>query len=201
MFRRTVAPGIEIKLFEANEAKALYALVERNRERLRTWLPWVDHTHSAEDVRLFVLRVLDQYHSNLGPQTGIWVDGILSGTVGCHPIDWANRNCSIGYWVDAGQEGKGVITRCCVALLDFVFDELGLHRAEIRCGTGNQRSCAIPERLGFHREGIAKEAEWVNDRWVDLVVWGIVDEEWRRKRNRHVAPARVGKSRHPGPAA
>ena len=201
MFRRTVAPGIEIKLFETNETKALYALVDRNRDRLRTWLPWVDHTKSPEDVRLFILRVLDQYHSNLGPQTGIWVDGVLSGTVGCHPIDWSNRNCSIGYWVDAGQEGKGVITRCCAAILDYVFDELGLHRAEIRCGTGNQRSCAVPERLGFTREGTAREAEWVNDRWVDLVVWGILEEEWRRRRNRRLAPGQSGRLRQPGPAA
>ena len=193
MFRRSVAPGIEIKLFETSEAKALYALVERNRGRLRTWLPWVDHTHSAEDVRLFVLRVLDQYHSNMGPQTGIWVDGALCGTVGCHPIDWSNRNCSIGYWLDGQYEGKGVITQCCRALLEYLFDELGLHRAEIRCGTGNQRSCAIPERLGFQREGIAREAEWVNDRWVDLVIWGILEEDWRRQRDRRLAAGRTGK--------
>src|SRR5207248_2058715 len=104
MFRRTVAPGLEIKLFETGEAKLLYEIADRNRERLRQWLPWVDQTRSAEDVRMFILRVLDQYHSNLGPQTGIWVNGVLSGTVGCHPIDWSNRNCSIGYWIDASQE-------------------------------------------------------------------------------------------------
>ena len=111
-------------------------------------------------------------------------DGVLCGTVGCHPIDWSSRNCSLGYWIDAAHEGRGVITRCCGVMLDHVFDELGLHRAEIRCGTGNQRSCAVPQRLGFTREGVAREAEWVNDRWVDLVVWAILEEEWRRKRPR-----------------
>jgi ribosomal-protein-serine acetyltransferase len=189
MFRRTVAPGIEIKLFETSEARLLFTIADRNRARLRHWLPWVDLTKSPEDVRLFILRCLDQYHSNLGPQTGVWVDGVLSGTVGCHPIDWPNRNCSIGYWLDSAQEGKGVITRCCAALLDHLFDELGLHRVEIRCGTGNTRSCAIPERLGFHREGVARGAEWVNDRWVDLVTWGILEEEWRRNRSRMSHPS------------
>lgn len=182
MFRRTVAPGIELKLLETAEAKTLYAVAERNRDRLRTWLPWVDQTRGPEDVRQFILRVLDQYHSNLGPQTGIWVNGALTGTVGCHPIDWSNRNCSLGYWIDAAHEGKGLITRCCSVLLDYMFDELGLHRAEIRCGTANQRSCAVPERLGFRREGVVREAEWVNDRWVDLVIWGILEEDWRRQR-------------------
>jgi ribosomal-protein-serine acetyltransferase len=189
MFRRTVAPGIEIKLFETGEARLLFTIADRNRARLRRWLPWVDLTKSPEDVRLFILRCLDQYHSNLGPQTGVWVDGVLSGTVGCHPIDWPNRNCSIGYWLDSAQEGKGVITRCCAVLLDHLFDELGLHRVEIRCGTGNTRSCAIPERLGFQKEGVARGAEWVNDRWVDLVTWGILEEEWRRNRNRMSHPS------------
>jgi ribosomal-protein-serine acetyltransferase len=182
MFRRTVGPGVEIKLLETSEAKTLYAIAERNRDRLRRWLPWVDQTRSTDDVRLFISRVLEQYHSNLGPQTGIWVNGALCGTLGCHPIDWSNRNCSLGYWIDAGHEGKGIITRCCAAMLDYIFDELGLHRAEIRCGTSNLRSCAIPARLGFLREGVAREAEWVNDRWVDLVVWGILEEDWRRSR-------------------
>jgi ribosomal-protein-serine acetyltransferase len=189
MFRRKVAPGIEMKLFETGEAKLLFTIADRNRARLRRWLPWVDLTKSPEDTRLFILRCLDQYQANLGPQTGVWVDGALSGTVGCHPIDWPNRNCSIGYWLDSAHEGKGVITRCCAVLLDHLFDELGLHRVEIRCGTGNTRSCAIPERLGFRREGVARGAEWVNDRWVDLVTWGILEEEWRGNRSRMSHPS------------
>jgi ribosomal-protein-serine acetyltransferase len=186
MFRRSVAPGVEIKLLEAGEAKALYALADRNRNRLRQWLPWVDPTRSPEDVRMFIMRVQEQYHSNLGPQCGIWMYGELCGSVGCHPIDWSNRNCALGYWIGSAFEGKGIITRSCSVMLDYIFDELGLHRAEIRCGTGNLRSCAVPQRLGFTREGIAREAEWVNDRWVDLVIWSILEEEWRRRRKKPV---------------
>jgi ribosomal-protein-serine acetyltransferase len=183
MFRLKVAPGIQLKLFETTEAKVLFALVERNRERLREWLPWVDQTRSAEDVRMFIMRVLEQYHSNLGPQAGVWVDGVLGGTIGCHPIDWPNRNCSLGYWLDGAQEGRGVMTRCCEALAGYAFDELKLHRLEIRCGTGNARSCAIPQRLGFTKEGVAKGAEWVNGRWVDLVVWAMLEDDWRDRKN------------------
>ena len=182
MFHRTVAPGVELKLLETGEAKTLYALADRNRARLRQWLPWVDQTESPEDVRLFILSVQEQYRSNHGPQAGVWVNGDLSGTLGCHPIDWTNRNCSLGYWLDAAHEGKGVITRCCAALTDYLFDELRLHRIEIRCGTGNLRSCAIPRRLGFTREGVSRGAEWVNDHWVDLVIWGMLEEDWRRQR-------------------
>jgi ribosomal-protein-serine acetyltransferase len=181
MFRRTVAPGVEMRQFEPRDAETVFAVVDRNRQHLRQWLPWVDHSHSPEDLRQFILRVQAQFEADQGPNAGIWVGGVFAGNVGCHPISWANRSCSLGYWIDAAQQGRGVITRCCAAMLDYLFDELRLHRVEIRCGTGNTRSCAIPERLGFTREGLLRQAEWVNDRWVDLLVWGMIEEQWRTR--------------------
>ena len=189
MFRRSVAPGIAIRQFEISDAEPVFVAVDRNREYLREWMPWVDSTRSPEDVRHFIERTKAQYENNQGPQTGIWIDGVMSGSVGCHPIDWANRNCSIGYWIDRTQQGKGIVTRAVVVMLEYLFHEVMLHRAEIRCGTGNARSCAIPARLGFTREGVARGAEWVSGRWVDLVVWSMLEDEWRDLRSRPRAPS------------
>ena len=180
MFRRTVAPGIELRQFEPRDAETAFAVVERNRVHLRQWLPWVDHSHSPEDIRQFILRVQAQFEADQGPNAGVWVEGVFAGNVGCHPINWANRNCSLGYWIDAAQQGKGVITRCCAAMLDHLFDDLRLHRVEIRCGTGNTRSCAIPERLGFTKEAVLRHAELIGARWLDLATWSILEDEWRR---------------------
>jgi ribosomal-protein-serine acetyltransferase len=183
MFTRQVAPGIELRHFELQHAAELFAVVERNRVHLRQWLPWVDFTESADDIRRFIQRALNQNQANQGPQAAILIDGRIAGSVGCHPIDWANKHCSIGYWIDSQQQGRGLMTQCCASFLDYLFDELALHRVTIQCGTGNARSCAIPERLGFTREGVMREAEWVNDRWVDLVVWGMLEQDWRRTAN------------------
>jgi ribosomal-protein-serine acetyltransferase len=184
MFRRTVTPRIEMRLFDAADADAAYAAVERNRAHLRQWLPWVDRTHSREDLRNFIETIaIPQYEANNGPNCGIWVDGEFAGGIGCHVIDWANRHCSIGYWLDAAHQGNGIVTRCCAAMLDYLFDELGLHRVVIECGTANTRSCAIPARLRFTREGIKREAEWVGGRWLDLIVWSMIDGEWRQRRD------------------
>jgi ribosomal-protein-serine acetyltransferase len=179
MFLRKIAPGIELRLFELRDAETIFKVVDRNRAYLREWLPWVDLTTSPEHIRSFIGRVRDQFDSSRGPQTGIWIDGEFAGSVGCHPIDWQNKHCSIGYWIEQGHQGKGVMTRCCSSLIDYLFRDLGLHRITVQCGTGNHRSCAIPERLGFTREGVARESEWVNDRWVDLVVWSMLAREWR----------------------
>jgi len=180
MFLREVAPGIEMRQFRVEDAEPTYTLVDRHRAYLREWLPWVDHTHSPDDVRDFIQRAGAQWDANQGPSTVIWMDGAICGSFGCHPIDWTNRNTSIGYWIVPDLQGKGIVTRCTISMLRYLFDELSLHRVEIRCGTGNMRSCAIPERLGFHREGVAREAQWVGDRWVDLFIWSMLSEEWRR---------------------
>jgi ribosomal-protein-serine acetyltransferase len=181
MFHIEVAPGFELRQFQMEDAEAVYAAADRNRAYLREWLPWVDRTRSAADIRDFIAARLEQFDRDQGPNAAIWLDGEIVGAVGCHPIDWLNRNCSLGYWLDATRQGKGVITRAVAGLIDYLFDDLGLHRITIQCGTGNHRSCAIPERLGFTREGVLREAEWVNDRWVDLVVWSMLAQDWKAK--------------------
>jgi ribosomal-protein-serine acetyltransferase len=178
-FRREVAKGIEIRLFETGDAETVFATADRNRAYLREWLPWVDRTQSAQDIVEFISRANYKFQTSRAPDAGIWVNGVFSGSIGAHSIDWANRSTSIGYWIDSAQQARGIVTRCCASLLDYLFDDLLLHRVEIRCGTGNTRSCAIPRRLGFLREGVLREAEWVSGRWVDLVVWSVLEEAWR----------------------
>lgn len=170
-----------LRQFETADAEAIFAATERNRAYLGEWLPWVSRTHSPEDIRTFIAKAREQFEENRTPNAGIWIDGELAGCVGAHAVDYENRNCSIGYWVDGGRQGRGIITQCCIVLLDYLFGELQVHRVEIRCGTGNLRSCAIPQRLGFTREGISREAQWVGYRWVDLFIWSMLEGEWRTR--------------------
>lgn len=181
MFSLPVGGGIELRLMEKRHAERFFALINQNREHLRKWLPWVDATWSPEDVQGFVHRALEQFAEDRGLHAGIWLRGELAGAIGCHPIDWSNRATSIGYWLGAPFQGKGVITQCCRAIVSYLLDEMSLHRVEIRCATQNTRSCAVPERLGFVREGVIREAQWVAGGFVDLAVYGILASEWRAK--------------------
>lgn len=180
MFRRIVAPGIELRQMQEADADAVYRVVDRNRTHLRTWLPWVERTHGAEDIREFIRQRAAPANAGDEMHAAIWVDGVVGGAIAHHSIDWSNRNVSLGYWIARGHQGKGIITRACHTLLDYLFDERGMHRIEIRCATGNVRSCAVPQRLGFRREGVIRQGELGCDGWLDLVVWGILESEWRK---------------------
>lgn len=176
-----------MRLFEERHAGELFSLIERNRGHVRQWLPWVDKTRSSEDVRAFIGRTLQQFAKNEGFHAGIWVNGALAGGIGCHDIDWGNRNTSLGYWLDASMQGRGIVTRCCRKAIDFLFQDLKLNRVEIRCGTGNTKSCAIPERLGFVREGVVRQGQFVGGRFIDLVVWGMLASEWLSQKARETS--------------
>jgi ribosomal-protein-serine acetyltransferase len=63
-------------------------------------------------------------------------------------------------------------------MLEYAFSRLMLNKVEIRCATGNLKSCAIPQRLGFKQEGIIRQGEWLYDHFVDLNLYGLLVGEW-----------------------
>ena len=68
MFQIAVAPEIEIRQWTLADADACFETVVRNRASLREWLPWVDRTCSAEDIRQYIRSVaIPQYEGNQGP--------------------------------------------------------------------------------------------------------------------------------------
>ncbi len=173
---------VDLRLLEERDAAAIFALVEQNRPYLREWLPWVDHTRSVEDERAFIRALQAQYVENNGFACGIWYQKQLTGTIGYHPIDWADSKVEIGYWLAAAFQGKGIMTKACRALVTYAFDTLRLNKVEIRCATGNMRSCAIPQRLGFKQEGIIRQGEWLYDHFVDLRLYSMLAGEWYAQR-------------------
>jgi len=182
VFSHKLTENTELRLLEQRHAQKLTALTDRNREHLRAWLPWVDTNRTLEDRKTFIRGALKQFAENNGFTAGIWHEGRLAGVIGYHSIDWENRTTALGYWLGEEFEGQGLVTAACRALVDHAFEELGLNRVSIACATENKKSCAIPERLGFRREGVKHQAEWVYDHFVDHVVYAALASEWQTRR-------------------
>jgi ribosomal-protein-serine acetyltransferase len=170
---------IVLKILEGDDAPALFDLVENNRSYLREWLPWVDTNATIEESKAFIQSTREQYEQKLGFQCGMWFHNQLVGIIGFQRIDWMNRNVEIGYWISAEHQGFGIVTKSCQTLVDYAFNEYQLNRVQIRCATENKKSCAIIERLGFMKEGITRQAEFLYDHYVDLFIYGMTADEWK----------------------
>ncbi len=178
MFSRVVDADIELKFLEEMHAEELFRLVDGNREYLRQWLPWLDSNTSVKDNEEFIRHGHERFSKREGVTAGIWFKGNLAGVISFVSLDMANRSGVIGYWLAAEHQGKGLVTRACAAMIDYGCLDLGLNRIVIRAATDNRQSLAVPLRLGFTREGVERQAEWVNDRFVDLVVFSMLRGEW-----------------------
>lgn len=171
--------GLGVRALEAPDAPELYALIEANRDYLARWMPWAADQDLTGTER-FIAEGEEQHIGENGFQAKVEPEGEIVGTVGFHRIDWANRNTSLGYWLAESAQGRGLMTTVVRAVLDYAFYEWELHRVEIHCAPDNLRSRAIPERLGFREEARLRETELVGDRYLDSVVYAMLEGEWGR---------------------
>ena len=107
---------------------------------------------------------------------GIREDKRLIGTISFNKIDWIKKEAEIGYWIDEEMQGNGIITKSCSSLVDLGLNDLKLKKILISCSTENIKSQAIPKRLGFYKEGIVKDKEFLYDHYVDHVLFSKVKE-------------------------
>jgi ribosomal-protein-serine acetyltransferase len=171
--------GLELRPVTLSHAAALYAAIDRNRARLREWLPWIHAAYGFDDLTAFLNDRVLENAARTSFTTCIWAGDELCGSIALHLIDMRNRSTSIGYWLDAAYEGRGIMTRVCRAMITEAFRSYDLHRIEIRCASGNAKSGGIPARLGFTYEGTLREAEWLHDHWVDLRVFSMIETGWK----------------------
>ena len=173
-----LAGGFRLRHVEERDAEPIYRVVHANRAHLGEWLPWVPYA-SLESIEDFIGRARSQARDDNGFQAVIEdPSGDVAGFVGFHSVDWANRSTSLGYWLAEDQQGRGTMTEAVRALTTLAFDEWQLNRVEIRVAPGNVRSAAVPERLGFVKEGVLRQAERHGGRFEDSVVYSVLADEW-----------------------
>jgi ribosomal-protein-serine acetyltransferase len=179
MFLCRINERTELRLLEERHALQLCALTRRHWDYFRQWMPNFSDNYTVEESRDFIRQCLERFIVNREIPAGIWDAGELVGVISLKSIDAANRSASIGYYIAASHQGRGLVTRSCRILLDYAFGELQLNRVDILCAPGNARSRAIPERLGFTEEGILRETQWLYNRYVDLVVYAMLKSDWK----------------------
>lgn len=175
----TDQPALRLRLLREDDAGELFALVDRNRAWLRVWLPWLDGTTTAAHSLVFIQWMHRQHADGRGFACGLFFKNRLVGVAGPHVVDSANRACQIGYWLDEAHTGRGLMTATVRALVAHAFTAMDLNRVDIRAAPGNYASQAVCERLGFIREGVLRDAEWLYDHYVDLTVNSLLFREWQ----------------------
>lgn len=184
MFHIRLDEGLSLQLLEARHAVELYALIDANREHLGRWFPWVQETTDPQDTRAFIEGGLARFARGDGFEpAGIRENGRLVGCLGLHYVHRPVGKTEIGYWLARDAQGRGIVSRTIGGLLPYLFREMDLHRVEIRADPMNDRSRAVPERLGFTEEGVLRAVAWDRGQRYDHVIYSLLRPEWEARQD------------------
>jgi ribosomal-protein-serine acetyltransferase len=160
------------------DAAEIYALCMKNREHLAPWMPWIHQVVDVSVTRDWIALEKERKAEQTGGSWVLVLDKSIVGVVGILPIDYVNAKTSVGYWVDAAHQGRGLVTRGLNQLLDYLFNERLLHRVEIHCAEENKASRAVADRLGFTFEGLHRDAMAMGEGFAHAAVYGLLAEEF-----------------------
>ncbi len=104
--------------------------------------------------------------------------GELVGAVGLE-LDLENRQAELGYWIGKPYWGRGLATEAAGAVLRYGFEELSLNRVHAHHFAPNTASGRVLEKIGMVREGCrrAHTVKW--GRVMDVVLYGVLADEYR----------------------
>ncbi|HZU13801.1 MAG TPA: GNAT family N-acetyltransferase [Chloroflexota bacterium] len=159
----TVITGdrIILRLRRDEDAASMHAAIDASRDHIRRYLPWADFHQEVGDALAYIRRTQGQFSLREHFDYGIFAreDDRVLGGIGLGPRSWRVPSFEIGYWLTAEAEGHGYMTEAVKLLTALAFETLGAQRVMIRCDVENERSAAIPRRLGFSHEGTLRNTE------------------------------------------
>ncbi len=107
------------------------------------------------------------------------------GGVGLHHIHPRNRSAQFGIMIgETAYRGQGYGTEATRLMLRYAFETLNLHRVELGVYAINPAGIRAYENCGFVREGVQREHTFIAGRYVDHIMYSILDREYFAKYGR-----------------
>ncbi len=170
-----------IRCYQPSDATLLKEAIDASLDQLRPWLPWAEREPEELEAKIERLRRFrGEFDLGQNFTYGAFApDGsrLLGGT-GLHPRI-GEGGLEIGYWLRTGETGKGYMTETVSALIKVAFTIHKVERVEIHCDAANDRSAAVPRRLGFRREASLRRngRDGKGDRKEELI-WVLFNDEY-----------------------
>jgi RimJ/RimL family protein N-acetyltransferase len=102
----------------------------------------------------------------------------LIGVCQLHTISGVHRSAELQIRIgDAASRGRGYGVEAVRLLVEFAFRDLNLHRVWLRVFGTNTRALKTYAAAGFAREGVMRDAAFIDGRYLDVVIMGVTRHE------------------------
>jgi len=175
-----VTKPIVLRQIQTSDASEIFQTIDRQRQYLGKWLPFVAFTKQEADTFRFIQTIVEENAAKREYVFVILHEGCFAGVIGFKDTDRLNQRTEIGYWLAEEMQGKGIVTQSVKKMCHFAFEELGINRIQIKCAVGNFPSKKVPRRLNFHLEGIERDGELLaGGQFTNLEVYSLLKSEFK----------------------
>jgi [ribosomal protein S5]-alanine N-acetyltransferase len=165
------------RLIALDDAADLAELLRVNREFLAPWDPVRDDAFfTLAGQRDAVRSALEQYERGVTLPLVIVDGGRVVGRISLTGIVRGPLlSGTLGYWVNAADNGRGLATAAVREIVTVAFDDLGLHRIEASTQLANIGSHRVLDRCGFTQIGVAPKYLRIDGDWKDVALYQLVN--------------------------
>lgn len=96
------------------------------------------------------------------------------GAIGFNNYNAEHRKCEIGYWLLPQYWHKGIMAEVLPAVIRYLIDEKKVHRIEALIEVENAASIRVVARAGFTRDGLLRDYEFKNNRFISLYLYSLL---------------------------
>ena len=175
---------LTLQLSDPLLAARVLAFNQRNEDFLRNTEPKREKTYFTEEFQRRSLardlrnaRELSAVRLWLLPR-GEEAAGDIIGMVGLGSIIFgAFQSAFLSYKIDGQKTGQGLMQEALAKVIEIAFEDIGLHRLEANIMPHNVPSMRLVQKLGFQKEGLAKQYLNINGKWEDHEHMTLLKEE------------------------
>jgi ribosomal-protein-alanine N-acetyltransferase len=103
--------------------------------------------------------------------------GLLGGVTLSNVRRGVAQSANLGYWIGAEHARQGYMSAAVAALIPFAHGQLRLRRIEAACLPENAVSVRLLEKLGFQREGYARQYLCIAGKWQDHLLYARLSSD------------------------
>jgi ribosomal-protein-alanine N-acetyltransferase len=181
------AGQVVLRELRASDASSLFALLTTEEvsrfispppttvEGFERFIGWTLRQRAAGTYACFAVTVA-------GFDTAIGIFQVRETEPGFGTAEW-------GFAIGSPFWGTGLFADGAALVLDFAFGTIGVHRMEARAAVPNGRGNGALLKLGATRECVLRQSFLKNGEYLDQILYGMLDTDWRGSRAVAAAPA------------
>ena len=142
---------------------------------------WSFPVSSSEQQRWYDSAVSDKNNKRFIIETTDRENNVAVGMIYLCDVDWKNRTVSTGIKLASGAPRRcGYATDAVMALFEYAFSELQMHRIGLKILEDNEASRALYEKCGAKKEGSLRDSVFKGGKYIDQLCYGVLESDFKK---------------------